>query len=109
MAAQLLGVDLSPEMPPHRQALERKLRDARSRTPSGAWVRASRYDHTATTDGHILTRDELDSLSPTVPSSSPMSERTGLSSTARRSSSPGSMTALRTRPAQRTDATSTVA
>lgn len=66
MAAQLLGVDLSPETTPDRQSLAAKVEQARAEN-SSAWIRASRYDHTATTDGHILTRDELDELAPHTP------------------------------------------
>ena len=67
MAFQLLGTDLSPEAVPDRAALEGRLTAAVDGAGRGDWVRAYRYDHVRTTAGRIVTRDDLDAVSPDVP------------------------------------------
>lgn len=67
MAYQLLGVDLSADTTPDRHSLTAKLRQASARTQGNGWIRASRYDHSATTEGQVLTRVELDDIVPDHP------------------------------------------
>lgn len=67
MAEQLLGVDLSPEVVSSRAEVLAALRDRAAATAEGTWVLGSRYDHTKTTGGVILTRDELDAACPGHP------------------------------------------
>lgn len=65
MVSQSMGVDLSPERTPDRADLAARLSAADP--DSRGWVRASRYDHTRTTDGVLLTRADLDDLVPDAP------------------------------------------
>jgi predicted amidohydrolase YtcJ len=67
MAGQLLDVDLSPELVGSLEHLLGLLRERAARTPAGQWVRGSRYDHTKSTGGVVLTRDELDRACPEHP------------------------------------------
>src|SRR5882757_2455492 len=64
MAGQLLDVDLSPERVGSRDQLLDLLRERAEATPAGEWVQGSRYDHTKTTGGVVLTRAELDGACP---------------------------------------------
>lgn len=61
-AEDLLHVDLSPGVVRTEDELRRALADAAAATPAGAWVRASRYDHTKTTGGRVLDRADLDAV-----------------------------------------------
>jgi hypothetical protein len=67
MAGQLLDVDLSPERVGSRDQLLDLLRERAEATPAGEWVQGSRYDHTKTTGGVVLTRAELDGACPEHP------------------------------------------
>lgn len=67
MAGQLLDVDLSPELVGSAAQLLGLLSERAARTPAGQWVQGSRYDHTKTTGGAVLTRDELDKACPGHP------------------------------------------
>ena len=67
MAAQLLGVDLSAEHTPDLAVVRQRISAAAATRPPGGWVRASRYDHTASTGGRILDRHDLDALAPGHP------------------------------------------
>ncbi|MFI5610549.1 amidohydrolase [Amycolatopsis sp. NPDC051903] len=66
-AEQLLSVDLSPGAVSSRAEVLAALRERAERTPAGSWVQGSRYDHTKTTGGVALTRDELDAACPGHP------------------------------------------
>ncbi len=66
-AVNLLGVDVSPERVASRSELLTALRREVARTPPGRWIRASRYDHTRTTGGSVITRAELDEISTSHP------------------------------------------
>jgi len=67
MAEQLLDVDLSPELVGSRERLLALLRERAEATTAGGWVLGSRYDHTKSTGGVVLTRDELDRAVPGHP------------------------------------------
>lgn len=67
MAGQLLDVDLSPELVGSAGQLLGLLGERAARTPAGQWVQGSRYDHTKSTGGVVLTRDELDRACPQHP------------------------------------------
>ncbi|WP_051579610.1 amidohydrolase [Pseudonocardia acaciae] len=67
MAEQLLDVDLSPELVGTRDELLARLRERAESTPAGDWVQGSRYDHTKSTGGVVLTRDDLDRACPDHP------------------------------------------
>ncbi|HEX4359617.1 MAG TPA: amidohydrolase [Pseudonocardia sp.] len=67
MAGQLLDVDLSPELVGSAAQLLGLLGERAARTPAGQWVQGSRYDHTKSTGGVVLTRDELDRACPEHP------------------------------------------
>lgn len=67
MAEQLLDVDLSPEEVCSAEEILARLREWAGVTSPGQWVLGSRYDHSKSTGGHILTRDELDSVCPEHP------------------------------------------
>jgi len=66
-AEQLLGVDLSPELVGSRAQLLELLRERAARTPAGQWVLGTRYDHTKSTGGTVLTRADLDEACPNHP------------------------------------------
>lgn len=64
MAAEdLLHVDLSADRVQTRGELVAALDEAARTTPRGEWVRASRYDHLATTGGQTIDRADLDAIS----------------------------------------------
>lgn len=67
MAEHLLDVDLSPEVISSREQLLTALRERAAATSQGGWVLGSRYDHTKTTGGVTLTREELDVTCPANP------------------------------------------
>lgn len=67
MAAQLLDVDLSPDLVSSRAEVLAALRERAAATAPGGWVLGTRYDHTKSTGGIALTRDELDAASPAHP------------------------------------------
>jgi predicted amidohydrolase YtcJ len=67
MAGQLLDVDLSPDLVGSRDQLLALLRERAGATPVGEWVQGSRYDHTKSTGGVVLTRAELDLVCPDHP------------------------------------------
>ena len=67
MASQLLGVDLAAEITPDFEALRRRISASASRLKPGEWLRASRYDQSATTQGRILDRSQFDQLVPDNP------------------------------------------
>jgi predicted amidohydrolase YtcJ len=67
MAGQLLDVDLSPEVVSSRAEVLGALRTRAAATATGGWVLGSRYDHTKSTGGVTLTRDELDAACPDHP------------------------------------------
>jgi predicted amidohydrolase YtcJ len=67
MAQQLLEVDLSPEVVGSTGQLFGALRSRAEHTPAGGWVVGSRYDHTKSSDGIVLTRAELDEVCPDHP------------------------------------------
>jgi len=67
MAEQLLNVDLSPEVVSSREQVLGALRERAARTPAGGWVVGCRYDHTKSTGGIPLAREELDAVSPDHP------------------------------------------
>jgi predicted amidohydrolase YtcJ len=67
MAEQLLDVDLSPDSVSSTHEILTRLRERAGVTSPGQWVLGSRYDHSKSTGGHILTRDELDSVCPEHP------------------------------------------
>jgi predicted amidohydrolase YtcJ len=67
MASQLLDVDLSPELVVSREQLLGLLAERAGQTERGHWVQGSRYDHTKTTAGTVLTRDDLDQACPDHP------------------------------------------
>ena len=66
-ARNATDVDLSADEVPGRAQLEQVLRTAAAERPAGTWIRASRYDHTRTTDGQVLDRVALDRLVPDHP------------------------------------------
>lgn len=64
MAAEdLLHLDASPEHTPTRRDLLALLAAEAAAAPPGAWIRASRYDHTRSCGGVALTRADLDAVS----------------------------------------------
>lgn len=67
MAEQLLDVDLSPDEVGSRTELLDRLRERAATTAPGRWVLGSRYDHSKSTGGEVLTRDELDAACPEHP------------------------------------------
>ena len=67
MAGQLLDVDLSPEVVSSREQVLSALRERGDASDAGAWVLGARYDHTKTTGGVALTREELDAACPGHP------------------------------------------
>lgn len=63
VAEDLLHVDLSPDQVSSRTEIVAALREAARRTPPGTWVRGSRYDHTKSSGGTVLSRADLDEVS----------------------------------------------
>ncbi|MFI0409152.1 amidohydrolase [Actinomadura sp. 3N508] len=67
VAEDALHLDLSPDMVASPEALAAALHAQAARTPQGAWIRASRYDHTKTTGGRVIDRRDLDEICPDHP------------------------------------------
>lgn len=67
MVLMAQGVDLSAETTPDAHDLERQLTAAAARAGAGAWIRGFRYDHTRTTGGRIIDREDLDRWCPGHP------------------------------------------
>jgi predicted amidohydrolase YtcJ len=61
-AAQTTGLDLSADRVRTPAALEEAISDYAGSLPLDAWIIGSRYDHTRTSEGRRITRDELDQL-----------------------------------------------
>lgn len=66
-AMQLHGVDVSAERTPDLSSLLERLRAGAAGVGPGEWLRASRYDHVASSHDRILERADLDDISPSVP------------------------------------------
>jgi predicted amidohydrolase YtcJ len=66
-AEDLLHVDVSAGVVSSNAAIQAALREAAARTPSGEWVRASRYDDGKMVEGRCLTRWDLDEVAPDHP------------------------------------------
>lgn len=62
-AEDLLHVDLSPAKVRSRTEIVGELRAQAAGTPAGGWVRGSRYDHTKSSAGAVITRADLDEVS----------------------------------------------
>ncbi|QXJ21280.1 amidohydrolase [Actinomadura graeca] len=67
VAEDALHADLSPGRITSPEELAAALRAQAARTPEGAWVRASGYDHGKTTGGRIIDRHDLDRICPAHP------------------------------------------
>jgi predicted amidohydrolase YtcJ len=61
-AAQTTGLDLSADRVGTPAALAEAISDYAASLPLDAWIIGSRYDHTRTSEGRKVTRDELDRL-----------------------------------------------
>lgn len=67
VAEDLLHADLSPDNVGTRGEILAVMRERAARVPPGDWVRGSRYDHTKSSGGAVLSRADLDEISTEQP------------------------------------------